>query len=231
MISLSTKLLLFTLSFLAVRAHDHAHNSCSATPPRDFYEHKQHADCDYADPQQLATPSTAAEHRNDVYWLNVAYEYALRIDPLYPFGALVVDSRNNSLVCIGANQRATSNETDIAFLLHAEIVTIRNCVRTRLPDVGAPGAKSANPEWQYMVFYGTVEACPMCAQAMIWETISAVRYGARASVLQERKCWTQSNTTQYEIYQQSSHFLPIKSIRGPFPEIEDRVVDSFESFC
>jgi len=70
-------------------------------------------------------------------------------NPAAPFGAAIVDRRNNSIVCTGVN----SDGPLTAPFLHGEIVAINNCSNM----YGWNKTLARN-----YTLYTTAESCPMC---------------------------------------------------------------------
>lgn len=81
-------------------------------------------------------------------------------NPRLPFGAVIVEGNDGSIVAEGHNRTAL-NPT-----YHGEIDAI---------DQYAAGHLSA--DWSKLVLYTTCEPCPMCQSAVMWAGIGAVVYG------------------------------------------------------
>lgn len=185
----------------------------------------------------------------------------LEHSPAFPFGGAIVDARSNKLICIGSNQIGTGSLRWSKFHAHGEMVAMENCslpLSSTNNDNNdnqnnnkdnknndkdnendkrgggglVDGARGANnEEWQYMIMYGNVEACPMCAQAAIWRGLRRMVFGARAIILADKRCWTQSFLTAAEVVEKSSHWAPFEYVRGPLYDLEDSIVADFRSFC
>jgi len=210
-----------------------AHQACQSVSDATFYSGTQHCDCDYTVPPGTNT-SDAAEHENDLMWLNMVHQYAVTNMAKYPFGAAIVDSRNNSLVQIGFNNYFTADPYfSSTAMSHAETVVITNATLNNLKETfnATSLSRKVSQDWKYMVLYGNIEACPMCSQVAIWRGIRKMVFGARASVLAAERCWTQPTLTSAEVLDHSSSFAPFDFIRGPFEEIEMTIVNDFKQQC
>lgn len=206
-------------------------NQCFNVPLMEFHDGEQHCDCNYIVPPG-ETDVPPEQVAIDTFWINLVHQYAITTNPGSPFGAAIVDTRNNSLLCLSVNERQSNNPTYGLWWGHAEMVVMQNCTNLHLPDVlNAAGKKENNPNWQFMVLYGNIEACPMCAQSAIWRGDGGMVFGARAKVLAEQRCWTQSNLTAKEMVDQSASFSPVKYVRGPIFSLENTIVADFPNFC
>eukprot|EP00026_Physarum_polycephalum_P015454 Phypoly_transcript_16145.p1 GENE.Phypoly_transcript_16145~~Phypoly_transcript_16145.p1 ORF type:complete len:238 (+),score=33.66 Phypoly_transcript_16145:57-770(+) len=180
-------------------------------------------------PVPSPSPSPAQDHI-DHTWITLAHQIGVAHNPTFPFGAAIVDSRNNSLLCVSTNQIQNGNAQWSKFSAHGEMVALENCTNLYLPDVDTI-SKGNNPEWKYMTLYSNVEPCPMCAQAIIWRGVRRTVFGARASVLARTKCWAQSQLTFREVVAGSSNFAPFQYVRGPLVDLEMAIVSAFPSAC
>jgi len=227
--------LAIAVTFLNVCVRINAHADCEVIPDSVFNNGSQHCDCDYTtppvDPHTVANDS---QHQIDLYWINLVHEYAVTNMAKYPFGAALVDSRNNTLVTMGYNMFFTADPwySSIA-LSHAETVVITNASINIFPGSFNQSTLSrhVDPNWQYLTLYGNIETCPMCAQAAIWRGLRQMVFGARASVLQAERCWTQPTLTTYEMVDHSASFAPFNFVRGPMPELEMKIVNDFKLQC
>ena len=76
-----------------------------------------------------------------------------------PFGCIIVDRRDGTIVATGMNQSSTFR------LLHAEMVALQNYSQT------------SRPEWRHIIVYSTAEPCAMCQSAMLWCGVRQMVYG------------------------------------------------------
>ena len=82
-------------------------------------------------------------------------------DPGRPFGSVLVDERTGEVVAAGVADLAVSP------IAHSELAAMNNYI-----------AKYGNKGWENLTMYGTGEACPMCASAMVWAGIPRMVYGS-----------------------------------------------------
>lgn len=99
-------------------------------------------------------------------YMRLAIEQANKV-PECPFGAVVVNYRNNKVMGEGW-VRANKNP-----IWHGEMTAINNC-----PDV------SKDFDWHDMCLYTTGESCPMCQAAIVWTKMPLVVYGSSIPFLQ-----------------------------------------------
>ncbi len=78
-----------------------------------------------------------------------------------PFGSVLVDDRTGQVVGEGVANLAASP------MLHSEVMAMNDYL-----------AKNGNKGWENLTMYGTGEACPMCASAMVWAGIPRMVYGS-----------------------------------------------------
>ena len=78
-----------------------------------------------------------------------------------PFGAVIIDSKNN-LVSTGNNRVIIDNDPTA----HAEMVAIRSACK-----------KINSYDLSNMTLYTSCEPCPMCLSAIIWSNIKNVYFG------------------------------------------------------
>ncbi len=83
-----------------------------------------------------------------------------------PFAALIVDRRDQRIICRGINRKRDNP------ILHGEVSAILNCEEL-----------NSSIEWQNLTLYTTAEPCPMCAAAIVWAGISEVVYGTSIAEL------------------------------------------------
>jgi len=102
-------------------------------------------------------------------------------NPKYPFGALLVDAANGSVVAEGWN-RSAQNPT-----WHGEIDAINQCA-----------AKHPGIDWTKLILYTTAEPCPMCQSAVAWAGIGTVVFGSSIPFL-ESLHWSQIGIRAEEI--------------------------------
>lgn len=109
-------------------------------------------------------------------YMRLAIEEGMR-NPMWPFGAVIVDPASDRTVATGANE-ATDNP-----IFHGEIVALNNFVRAH----GADSRKNeiGNIELSDKVLYSTAEPCPMCMSALIWAGIGGVVFGIGIHRLRE----------------------------------------------
>ena len=82
-------------------------------------------------------------------------------DPGRPFGSVLVDERTGEVVAAGVANLAASP------IFHSEVQAMNAYI-----------AKNGNKGWENLTMYGTGEACPMCASAMVWAGIPRMVYGS-----------------------------------------------------
>ena len=71
-----------------------------------------------------------------------------------PFAELIVDRRDQRIICRGMNRKRDNP------ILHGEVSAILNCVEL-----------NSNIERQNLTLYTTAEPCAMCAAAIVWAGI------------------------------------------------------------
>jgi tRNA(adenine34) deaminase len=103
------------------------------------------------------TPAELAKHEK---FMRLAIAQANR-DPGRPFGSVLVDERTGEVVAAGVADLAVSP------MAHSELMAMNNYI-----------AKYGNKGWENLTMYGTGEACPMCASAMVWAGIPRMVYGS-----------------------------------------------------
>jgi tRNA(adenine34) deaminase len=103
------------------------------------------------------TPAELAKHEK---FMRLAIAQANR-DPGRPFGSVLVDERTGEVVAAGVADLAVSP------MAHSEMAAMNNYI-----------AKYGNKGWENLTMYGTGEACPMCASAMVWAGIPRMVYGS-----------------------------------------------------
>lgn len=91
---------------------------------------------------------------------------AAACDAHSPFAALIVDRRDQRIICRGINRKRENP------ILHGEVSAILNCAE-----------QNSNIEWASLTLYTTAEPCPMCAAAIMWAGISEVVYGTSIAEL------------------------------------------------
>lgn len=101
-------------------------------------------------------------------YMRLAIVEGLR-NPLWPFGAVIVDPALGEVVATGANEAADNP------MFHGEIVALNNFVR----DHGHAGLRNeiGNINLGDKILYSTAEPCPMCMSALIWAGIGGVVFG------------------------------------------------------
>jgi tRNA(Arg) A34 adenosine deaminase TadA len=233
MAKIAVVLLSLALALTLFFTFAHGHAACAALENAAFTNGSQHCDCDYSELRNY--PGNATELANDIYWIRMVHNYAVTNMARYPFGAALVDSRNNSLVTIGYNNFFTPDPfySSIA-VSHAETVVMTNASINIFPGSfnTTSGSRRVDPNWKYLVLYGNIETCPMCAQAAIWRGIRKMVFGARASLLQKQRCWTQPTLTAYEVVDHSASFAPFDFIRGPVDlDLEQEILLDFRNQC
>jgi tRNA(adenine34) deaminase len=97
-----------------------------------------------------------------------ALRFGKTLNPSRPYGALIVDTYNNTISCYGVS---TATE-DV--LLHGEMAAFKNCTQLyfRGDDRNNPGLF-----WPNQTLYTTAESCPMCAAASVWRGLGRMVYG------------------------------------------------------
>jgi tRNA(Arg) A34 adenosine deaminase TadA len=111
----------------------------------------------------LSTKARGAHESN----MRLAIDEARR-NPLWPFGAIIVNAADGEVVARGVNE-AGLNPT-----FHGEIVALNNYFRDH--GNGALGDK---------ILYTTAEPCPMCMGAFVWAGIGGVVFGTSIHELAE----------------------------------------------
>lgn len=86
----------------------------------------------------------------------------------YPFGAVITNASNGSILAKGVNQTFQNP------VLHGEMVCINNYV-----------SQQGNKNWGDCVLYTTGEPCPMCMSALVWAGIGGVVYGSSAESIKK----------------------------------------------
>ncbi|MBT2420359.1 nucleoside deaminase [Streptomyces sp. ISL-22] len=92
--------------------------------------------------------------------MRLAIEQA-RKNPKWPFGAVIVDTRNGDVLGSGVNTGADSP------LLHGEVVAMNDYVQ-----------RHGNQGWTDTTLYTTGEPCSMCMSAMAWANLRRVVWGS-----------------------------------------------------
>jgi tRNA(Arg) A34 adenosine deaminase TadA len=113
-----------------------------------------------AQTQTKPTGVTAAELARHEKFMRLAIAQANR-NPGRPFGSVLVDERTGEVVGEGVADLAASP------MLHSEVMAMNSYL-----------AKNGNKGWENLTMYGTGEACPMCASAMVWAGIPRMVYGS-----------------------------------------------------
>jgi len=103
------------------------------------------------------SPAELAKHEK---LMRLAIAQANR-NPGRPFGSVLVDDRTGQVVGEGVANLAASP------MLHSEVMAMNDYL-----------AKNGNKGWENLTMYGTGEACPMCASAMVWAGIPRMVYGS-----------------------------------------------------
>jgi tRNA(adenine34) deaminase len=103
------------------------------------------------------SPAELAKHEK---FMRLAIAQA-NLNPGRPFGSVLVDERSGEVVGAGVANLAASP------MLHSEVQAMNAYI-----------AKSGNQGWDNLTMYGTGEACPMCASAMVWAGIPRMVYGS-----------------------------------------------------
>jgi len=223
--------LILLLTLYCTLASGHA--ACEQLDSSAFTNGSQHCDCDYSELRNYT--GNATELENDIQWIRLVHNYAVTNMAKYPYGAALVDSRTNELVTIGYNNFFTADPVYSSIVVsHAETVVMTNASINIFPGSfnATTLSRKVDPNWKYMILYGNIETCPMCAQAAVWRGIRKMVFGARASVLQAERCWTQPSLTSYEVIDHSASFAPFDFIRGPVDlDLEMEIVMDFKQQC
>ena len=103
------------------------------------------------------SPAELAKHEK---FMRLAIAQANK-NPGRPFGSVLVDDRTGEVVGEGVANLAASP------MLHSEVMAMNNYI-----------AKNGNKGWENLTMYGTGEACPMCASAIVWAGIPRMVYGS-----------------------------------------------------
>jgi tRNA(Arg) A34 adenosine deaminase TadA len=102
----------------------------------------------------------AAELARHEKFMRLAIAQANR-NPGRPFGSVLVDDRTGEVVGEGVANLAASP------MLHSEVMAMNDYLE-----------RNGNKGWENLTMYGTGEACPMCASAMVWAGIPRMVYGS-----------------------------------------------------
>jgi tRNA(adenine34) deaminase len=86
-----------------------------------------------------------------------------RRHPEGPYGAVIVDTRSNSVVAEGYNEASNP-------VLHDVVSALIAC-----PPEAVAGGR--------LTIYSTAEPCPMCASAIVWSGVSRLAFGTSAATL------------------------------------------------
>ena len=97
-----------------------------------------------------------------------------------PFGAVLVDRIENSIVSQGVNQ------SHLNPIVHGEIDAIFNY------------AESRRDRWSELTLYSTAEPCCMCQAAILWAGIPEVVYGTSIATLKSLG-WNQFDLTAQSV--------------------------------
>ena len=98
----------------------------------------------------------------DEEFMRLAIDIASR-HPEGPYGAVIVDTRSNSVVAEGHNEASNP-------VLHDVISALIAC-----PPPALEGGR--------LTVYSTAEPCPMCAAAIVWTGVSRLVFGTSAATL------------------------------------------------
>jgi hypothetical protein len=100
----------------------HPHPKPSSSPPPTTKPKKTYATT------RSPPPHPSTQDLIDHNWITLAHQIGLAQNPLYPFGAAIVDSRNNSLLCASANQMQNVNAPWSSFAAHGMfIIALYSC--------------------------------------------------------------------------------------------------------
>jgi tRNA(adenine34) deaminase len=103
------------------------------------------------------SPAELAKHEK---FMRLAIAQA-NLNPGRPFGSVLVDERSGEVVGAGVANLAASP------IFPSEVQAMNAYI-----------AKNGNKGWENLTMYGTGEACPMCASAMVWAGIPRMVYGS-----------------------------------------------------
>ena len=129
----------------------------------------------------------------DECYMREALRFGKTLNPSRPYGALIVDTHNNTISCYGVN----SASQDV--LLHGEMAAFKNCTALyfRGDDRNNPGLF-----WPNQTLYTTAESCPMCAAASVWRGLgrmvygtdipTLIRLGSKQMTIRNRELYTQN---------------------------------------
>lgn len=123
-----------------------------------------------------------------------------RRNPQHPFGAIIVDRRQNGVIAKGVNQSGSNP------LFHGEIVAINDAIE-RLADIN----------WSSLTLFTTAEPCPMCMSAILWCGIDSVVFGTSIPTLTGLG-WNQISIRSSEVVQRSHR--PQTSVTGGVLEFQ-----------
>lgn len=132
----------------------------------------------------------------------------------HPFGALLASADGEILV------RQGNTFQDDKGLGHAELNTARIAARTYSPEVLAE-----------CTLYTSIEPCSMCSGATYWSGIGRLVYGVSEERLAQL---TGDNPENLTMSLPCRHVLGAGQRRvdvvGPFPDLEDEIVESHRDF-
>lgn len=209
------KSILLLLSLVAL-----AYSACTDVPCVAFTNGTQHCDCSYYPEVENPAKSTLQDYW-DHYFINMSHAIGVAGNPAFPFGAVIVDSRNNSVIC------SSSNVANGYFYQHAEVATILNCTTGALAYAG-----DANPNWPYMTLYTNVESCAMCMGMAIYRKIGRLVYGASVFALTQQRCWSQIWVSDKEVRDHAvDGGKAYMDVRGPLSDLEPTILSAFTSRC
>lgn len=142
----------------------------------------------------------------DVCYMREALNFGKSLNPVRPFGALVVDTYSNTISCYGVN----NNKLNALF--HGEIAAMNNCTAL-FPSPTQNDRANPGLFWPNQTLYTTAESCPMCAAATVWRGVGRVVYGTDIPTL-IRIGLDQITIRQSEVYEQSAILMYGKGYRG-----------------
>ena len=157
------------------------------------------------------------EKRDHLYYLRRAVEVSKRSREHgnTPFGALLVDAEGNVLL-----EQENIEITEKNCSGHAETSLMIKASKTYPKDF----------LWQ-CTLYTTAEPCVMCAGAIYWGNVGKVVYG----ITEERLLQLTGNDEQNPTFNLPCRDVFSKGqkaiqVEGPFPEIEDEVVEVHKGY-
>ncbi len=142
----------------------------------------------------------------DDCYMRIAIEHGVVTNRPRPFGALIVDTYTNTILCYGRNDPLNT-------LSHAELAAILNCT-FRYPS--PTGNDRANPGvfWANATMYTSAESCSMCSYATLFKGVGRVVHGTSVYTLMKLG-FAQDSRPQKQAFRDFSHTFLVTGARIP----------------